>query len=93
LDAVRWFKKNVTKNEKGYELVVCKDDYKKYKKYRDRYASRQLLYLIIGVFFLVVGLIISPRLSTFVATAAILLVLYLLSLMSYMPELDLKRAR
>ncbi|EQD59708.1 hypothetical protein B1B_08080, partial [mine drainage metagenome] len=32
IGAIRWFKKNVTKNEKGHALVVCKACYPAYKK-------------------------------------------------------------
>ncbi len=88
LDVIRWFKTNVTKNEQGNKLVVCKDCYLKYKKQRGRFETRRILYVGLGLVFAIVSLVVSPRLGTLVAAAALIIFLYLLSLLSYMPRLD-----
>ena len=91
LDALHWFKKNVTKNEKGNRLVVCKEDYSAYKKKRDKYTSRQALYVAIGAIFMILGLVASVSLSTVALGILVIAVLYLLSLINYTPALDIKK--
>ncbi len=91
LDALRWFKKNVTRDEKGNKLVVCKEDYPAYRKRRDKYTSRQTLYVAIGVIFMILGLAASLSLSTLALGVLVIAVLYLLSLINYIPALDIKK--
>lgn len=90
LDMLKWFKRNVTKNEQKNRLVVCKEDYAAYKKSRDRYIFRTALYLTIGGLFLILGLVISFSLATFLTGAGLLIFLYLLSLLNYTPKLRLE---
>jgi hypothetical protein len=53
IDAVRWIKLKIFKSKpKNFRLVVCKDDFLKYKKQRDRYERNQMLYVAIGIIFL-----------------------------------------
>ena len=59
IESVRWFKKNVTKNEKNYRLVVCKDCFLKYKKARDSYQRKELMYTTLGAVFAVLLVFIS----------------------------------
>lgn len=89
LAAVRWFKRNVTKDEKGNSIVVCRDCYPEYKKRRGAYESRQRLYLALGAVFLVVSLILSPQAMTVLVSLVVLAVLYLFSLMSYTPRISI----
>ena len=85
--AIRWFKRNVTRNAKNYRLVVCKECYVKYKKARDSYVRKQIAYVVIGVLF--AGLLIAAgrSLMAVLAGLAIIALMYLLSLLSYMPAL------
>jgi hypothetical protein len=91
LESMRWIKRNVTKNEKGNMLVVCKEDYPAYKKRRDKYTSRQALYIAIGVIFMILGLVVSISVSTVLLSILIIAALYLLSLINYTPALRLKK--
>jgi len=86
IKSIRWLKRNVTKNEKGNRLVVCKECYPKYIKYRARFVRREGIYLVLGFLFLIFGLIVAPRLSTLFIGIILILFLYLLSLLSYMPK-------
>ncbi|MCL4387559.1 hypothetical protein M1567_00175 [Candidatus Marsarchaeota archaeon] len=85
--AMRWFKRNVTHNEKNYRLVVCKDCYVKYKKARDSYNSKTVSYLAIGVIFAALLIITGRSLGALAAGIAIIILMYALSLLSYMPGL------
>ncbi|VVB77333.1 Uncharacterised protein [uncultured archaeon] len=94
LGALRWFKKNVTRNEQGNALVVCKDCYGDYKKRRATYESRQKVYLVLGTLFIVVGVASSIGSGGFSVTTVLVslgafALLYILSLLSYMPKIDL----
>ncbi|ASI14038.1 membrane protein [Candidatus Mancarchaeum acidiphilum] len=90
LDSIRWIKRNITKNEKGYKLVVCKEDYKKYLKERNKYIRRQIFYIAIGIVFAALLIIMSGgSIGAILFGLAIILLLYLLSLLSYIPAVDL----
>lgn len=90
LDMLRWFKRNVTKNEQKNKLIVCKEDYPVYKKNRSRYVFRLAVYLTIGSLFFILGLLLSPSVATFFIGAILLIFLYSLSLLSYTPKLRLE---
>jgi hypothetical protein len=87
IKGIRWFKRNITKNEKGNKLVVCNECYPKYLEYRKKFERRQITYILLGSLFLIFGLIISPTLGTLFVGLGLLLFLYLLSLLNYMPKL------
>lgn len=92
--AIRWVKRNVTKNEKSYNLVVCRDCFLKYKKARDGYQRKQATYTAMGLVFAVLLLFVSGfRLSAFAAGAAITAFMYLLSQLSYMPGVSMPAER
>ena len=62
ISAIRWFKANVTKNEKNNSLVVCRDCYSKYKRQRKRYeAQAAQLHRLRESIFMMVGLLISQH--------------------------------
>lgn len=87
---MRWFKKNITKNEKGYRLVVCKEDFPKYYKQRKRFESRRALYVALGavfaVFMLAVG---ADKLLALVYGIIIVLFFYLLAHLTYTPAVEM----
>ncbi len=89
IHAVRWFKANVTKNEKSNLLVVCRECYISYRKAREKFMTRLALYLALGIVFVVIGLLINTSFETFLITVSVLVVLYLLALVSYMPALEI----
>ena len=88
--AIRWFKTNITKNANNNELVVCKECYPKYSKERRRYTSRLSLYIGIGVIFAILLIISTPSVGSVFAAIGVLVFLYALSLLSYIPRLELE---
>jgi Ca2+/Na+ antiporter len=92
LDSVRWIKKTIWHSEKHNKLVVCREDYPNYKKSRSRYEFRQRLYIGLGVLFVLLMIFLSPRLTTLLSAAAILILFYLFSLLSYTPKIKLGAA-
>ncbi|MGC8478602.1 MAG: hypothetical protein ACP5NE_01590 [Candidatus Micrarchaeia archaeon] len=92
IESIRFFKKNVTKNEKGYRLVVCRECFPKYASLRRRFERRRAIYIAIGVLFAAMFLVLSPdKLTALVYGVIIVLFLYLLSLVNYIPSLELPR--
>ncbi|MCL5427722.1 MAG: hypothetical protein M1321_00905 [Candidatus Marsarchaeota archaeon] len=93
IKAIRLIKRHVLKSEKRNRLVVCKECYADYKKYRKRYTRRQAIYVGLGIVFLIMLLAISPtwqsKLSGALIGIGMTLLLYLLSLLNHVPEIDI----
>lgn len=90
IEAIRWFKRNVTKNEKGYRLVVCKECYPVYLKARKRFERRQALYIAVGVVFAALILFASVNKAlALLYGIAIVVFVYLLSILTYVPALNM----
>lgn len=87
--AMRWFKTNVTRNAKGYRIVVCKECMPEYRKLRGKFVRRRAMYVGLGIVFTVTLAAVSRgRYLGIVAYGiGITVFLYLLSLISYMPAL------
>jgi hypothetical protein len=86
---IRWFKRNLLRNEKGYGLVVCKECYPKWKKSKDSYNRKQGTYIAIGVLF---GIFLAAFsggniLPAILYGAAVVVFMYALAQISYMPDL------
>ncbi len=90
IKTIRWFKRNVTRNEKDNRLVVCRECYPKYEKARKKYESRRITYAALGVLFAALSLIISPRPATLVIAVLVVAFLYALSYLTYMPALSIR---
>jgi hypothetical protein len=90
IKSLRWLKK-VTNRYKGGKLVVCKECYPKYKGYRKKYTSRRMTYVAIGIIFAILIIILSRSVFSVISGILIILFLYLLSLLTYMPDLDIKK--
>lgn len=88
LASVRWFKRNVTKSERGNRLVVCKDCYAAYKKERQRYDRRRTIYTALGILFFITSVAMFPKPGTVLVSLGVLALLYLFSLMSYVPRIS-----
>ena len=94
LRALRWFKTNVTRNVKNNELVVCKGCYPKYSKSRKRYTGRRAAYITLGALFLIFSIAVSVGSANALAIVAgiiIMVLMYLLSLVSYTPALQFEK--
>lgn len=93
IKSLRWFKRNVTRGlwpEHNYRLVVCKEDYPRYAKYRRAYEKRQTLYLAVGIILAVILIVISPdKLSAVFYGIGIIAFLFILTLLTYTPSLKL----
>lgn len=88
LSALRWFNRNVLRiPSRNNRIVVCKSCYPTYKKQRKKYLGRQRTYLVLGFLFVLFGVIIAKSLASIVIGIGLMFFLYLLSLLSYSPEL------
>jgi hypothetical protein len=87
--AMRWFKENVTRNAKGYRIVVCKECMPQYRKLRSKFVRKRAIYVGLGIVFtLAIAAISGGRYLGIVAYGVVItLFLYALSLVSYMPDL------
>ena len=88
IESIRMFKRGITKDEKGNKLVVCKEDYLTYKKRIEKFKSRQLMYMALGVLFVIFSILSPISYRTIVLDAGILALLYLISLLNYTPDLE-----
>lgn len=92
IGAVRWVKRNITKNEQGYALVICKDDYTKYAKARSSFVKKQIAYTALGVIFAALLVIGSGDKGLAVIFGVIVIVfMYALSLLTYMPAVEIPK--
>lgn len=93
INGIRMFKRYITRNEKGYRLVVCRDCYPKYKKERDRMVRRQITYVAIGIVLAALLVIVARgRPSSILYGVLVVLFLYLISLINYIPSLKMPNA-
>jgi hypothetical protein len=93
IHALRWLKRNVTKDEKGYRIVVCKDDYQKYAKARKRFEGRQKLYLALGLIFAIAVILAGKNIIAVFYAVVVLIFIYLFSLLTYVPALSIAPVR
>ncbi|MEM3791315.1 MAG: hypothetical protein QXL16_01125 [Candidatus Micrarchaeaceae archaeon] len=86
---VRFIKsfKKMLKIYKGNTLVVCRDCYPKYKAMREKFERRRVLYIALGVIFLVLLVLAGMSLRAFLEGLGILIFLFLASFLSYVPKL------
>ncbi len=88
LSALRWFNRTILRiPPRNNSIVVCKSCYPTYKKQRKKYLGRQRTYLVLGFLFVLFGAIIAKTVVSIVVGLGLMVFLYLLSLLSYTPEL------
>lgn len=85
---LRWLKRNITRNEKGFRIVVCKDDYPKYAQARRRFEGRQKIYLALGFIFAATVILAGRNPIAVLYAIAVLVFIYLFSLLTYVPALS-----
>lgn len=85
INIIKWFK-HLTKSEKRYRLVVCRDCFEKYRKARSRYHRRQIECLLLGIAFAAL-LIMSRPLLGLIYGLGVILFMYLLAQLSWIPAL------
>ncbi len=87
LGAMRWIKRNITRNPKNYRLVVCKEDFLTYRKKREGYERKQIIYVLIGLIFLVaLGVSTKGNLNAIAFGLVIVLLMFGLAQLSYIPS-------
>lgn len=89
INGIRWFKRNITKNEKNYRLVVCRNCYKKYEKNKHSYDKRRVSYLALGIITAALWIFFSKSIGGILAGIFIIAFMYLLSLLSYTPSIKI----
>ena len=91
IESIRWIKRNITRNEKGNRLVVCRDCYPAYRKLRERFERREKIYLTLGILFALLSFLISSnKLYGLGIGLLVIALLYLFSLLSYIPSLNME---
>lgn len=93
INSIRAFKKKVAKKTNNYRLTVCKEDYPKYSKMRATFERRRTIYVALGAVFAIVLILSSLSIGSVVFGAFIVLLMYLLSLLSYAPGLEVAQKR
>ena len=90
IGALKWLNTHTVKYKNPYRPVVCRDCFQKYRKARRSFERKRIAYLAIGVLFAAV-LSAASRLSPYalLASAGVVAFMYLLSLVSYMPDIQL----
>jgi hypothetical protein len=88
---IRWFK-HLTRSEKRYRLVVCRECFENYSKARRRYRRKQIEYLAVGVLFAALLAAFNP-IPGIIYGIAIIAFMYLLSQLSWMPALRMPETK
>lgn len=91
IQALRWFNRTVMKQNRNNRIVVCSACYDKYSKQRKRYISRQRIYAVLGILFLLFGVLIARSIQSVLIGLGVIALLYLISLLSYMPDLNYRK--
>jgi hypothetical protein len=90
LRSLRWIKRNITKNPKNFELVVCKECFLNYKKKREGYERKMIIYIVLGIIFTgALAAVADARLSAIAVGLVITLFLLLLAQFSYLPAVKM----
>jgi hypothetical protein len=90
IKTLRWLNQHTVKAKNPYIPVVCRECFPKYYKKRKSFERKQVIYVIIGIFFLIF-LAIAARGSIGAILVGLLITgfMYLLSFLTYMPQLDI----
>lgn len=90
IGAIRWFNRKILRQPpRNNRIVVCSSCYEKYKKQRSKYLSRQKVYIVAGILFVIFGVVLTRSLQAILLSILVCIGLYLLSLLTYLPELEI----
>lgn len=93
IDAIRFFNRKILHKYRNYRLVVCKDCYIKYNKGRKGFVKKQAAYIGIGIIFAIFLMIGSGgNLVALFYGIIVIIFMYVLSLISYLPALKISDA-
>ncbi len=84
---IRWVKEKLGRKT-GFRLVVCKECYANYRKARKKFEGRLKLYLALGVLMAILLITINP-LSGVVFGSMIVVFMYFISLLTYVPRVSI----
>ncbi len=90
--ALRWLNSHTVKYANPTRPVVCRECFPKYVKKRKSYETKLIAYLVIG--FLFAAFIVAASRAnpiSFLFGFGVIVLMYLLSLISYMPPLDIPK--
>lgn len=88
---IRFFNRKVLRKYRNYNLVVCKQCYLKYQKGRSSFVKKRAAYILLGgVFAAILVIVSSGSLLAFLYGAIVIVLMYMLSLISYLPDLKIK---
>ncbi len=86
--AIRWINSHTVRAKNPNRAVVCKECFPKYYKARKSFERKQVAYLIIGFLFAIFIILASREMpSAFLFGFIIIVFMYILSLVSYVPLL------
>ena len=93
IETVRWINSHTIKYKNPYRPVVCRQCFTKYRKLRKSFERKRIYYLVIGVLFAGVLAVASKgNPYSFLAGLGVIAFMYLLSLINYMPALEIPSA-
>jgi cobalamin biosynthesis protein CobD/CbiB len=87
---LRWLNGHTFKYKNPYRPVVCRGCFLKYRKSRATFERKRAIYLVIGIVFAIVLVLASKgNAYSLLAGLGVIAFMYLLSLINYVPELDM----
>jgi hypothetical protein len=90
---IRWINSHTIRAKSRGRPVVCRECFPKYYKARKSYEKKLVSYLIIGILFAIFIIVASrARPSSFLFGFAIIVFMFLLSIISYVPSVETKAA-
>jgi len=90
VNTIRWFNIHTFKYKNPNRPVVCRECFQRYRKQRAGFERKRIAYIIIGVVFtIVLALASKENPFSILAGLGVTAFMYLLSLVSYVPELDI----
>ena len=92
--AVRFAKLRILKREPQTKSpVVCRQCYDKYEQARNKYKSREKIYVGLALVFAILGIALRPSIGSLGYGIFVVALFYAIALLNYMPELDLRGPR
>ncbi len=90
IEGIRWIKTKITGSHSDNRLVVCRDCYGKYSVSKKRFDSRKRLYLILGIIFAALILLVNVTIISIAFAIFMVALLYVFAFFNYVPDLDVE---
>jgi hypothetical protein len=91
---MRWFNRKVMRRGGNNKVVICRECYPKYSKFRGKFVLRQRAYLILGILFIALGAVwvaLMKNASALIMGILFTILLYVLSLLNYVPDIEINK--